>query len=423
MAFTFIHAADIHLDSPLHGLQRYDGAPVDAIRQSTREALKRLVDLAIARRVNFVVIAGDLYDGDWRDYKTGLFFVAQSQRLQEAGIPLFLIAGNHDAQNLMTKSLTLPKNTTLLSADRPQTVHLDDLGVAIHGQSFATRAVFDDLSTAYPPGVRGLFNIGVLHTCGATGGEGHEPYAPCTFDGLKSRQYQYWALGHVHQRAVLLEDPVVTFAGNIQGRHIRETGPKGCWLVTVDDHQRATLNFEPLDVLRWERTAIPIDAITHEDDLWPAVSQQLSQLEHAAEGLPLAVRIVLTGTSTLHDRLHARRDHIVNQIRSVGLQAGGGRIWIEKVSLHTQPPRRTEATPSVDDGPWDELTTVIAELRSNPDDFQTVSGDIVELCQRWADIDLAALGLDAVNVEQRTALLDEVEALLWSRLAPAEDDA
>ncbi len=422
MAFTFIHAADIHLDSPLHGLQRYDGAPVDAIRQSTREALKRLVDLALSRRVNFVVIAGDLYDGDWRDYNTGLFFVAQTQRLQDAGIPLYLIAGNHDAQNVMTKSLTLPANTTLLSAHRPQSVLLDDLGVAIHGQSFSTRAVFEDLSVGYPSGVRGLFNIGVLHTS-ATGSEGHEPYAPCTLDGLRSRQYQYWALGHVHQRMELCQDPWVTFSGNIQGRHIRETGPKGCWLVTVDDHQRATLEFEPLDVLRWERVTIPVEDIAHEEDLWPAVAQQLSRLEAAAGGLPLAVRVVLTGKTALHDRLHARRDFVVNQIRSVGLQAGGGRIWIEKVSLHTQPPRRSTATPLLDDGPWDELTSVFSELRANPDEFQSISKDIIELCQRLPDVNLATLGFDAANLDQRSGLLDEVEALLWNRLSPGEDDA
>ncbi len=422
MSFTFIHAADIHLDSPLHGLQRYEGAPVDAIRQATREALKRLVDLALSRRVNFVVIAGDLYDGDWRDYNTGLFFIAQTQRLSDAGIPLYLIAGNHDAQNLMTKSLTLPGNTTLLSADRPQTVLRDDLGVAIHGQSFSTRAVFDDLSAAYPQGVRGLFNIGVLHTS-ATGSDGHEPYAPCTIDGLRSRQYQYWALGHVHQRGLLCDDPWVTFSGNIQGRHIRETGPKGCWLVTVDDHYRATMAFEPLDVLRWERTAVSVDDVRHEDDVWPLVAQQLSQLEQTAGGLPLAVRIELTGQTSLHDRLHARREQVVNQIRSVGLQSGGGRIWIEKVSLHTAPPRRTAITPTLDDGPWDELAAVIAELRSNPEGLPAIAGDIVELCQRLPDVDVKALGLDSADTSQQAGLLDEVEALLWSRLAPTEEDA
>lgn len=422
MAFTFLHAADIHLDSPLHGLQRYDGAPVDAIRQSTREALKRLVDLALSRRVNFVVIAGDLYDGDWRDYNTGLFFVAQSQRLHDASIPLYLIAGNHDAQNVMTKSLMLPDNTTLLAANRPQSVLLDDLGVAIHGQSFSTRAVFEDLSAGYPAGVRGLFNIGILHTS-ATGSDGHEPYAPCTLEGLRSRQYQYWALGHVHQRLELCQDPWVTFSGNIQGRHIRETGPKGCWLVTVDDHQRATLEFEPLDVLRWDRLEIPVESIAHEDDLWPVVAQQLSHLETAAGGLPLAVRVVLTGKTALHDWLHARRDFVVNQIRSVGLQAGGGRIWIEKVSLHTAPPRQTAATPLLDDGPWDELTSVFAELRSNPGEFQSLSKDILELCQRIPDIDRATIGVDAMSSEQRSGLLDEVEALLWSRLSSGEDDA
>ncbi|HET6424622.1 MAG TPA: DNA repair exonuclease, partial [Planctomycetaceae bacterium] len=279
MSFRFLHAADIHLDSPLHGLQRYDGAPVDAIRQSARTALKRLVDLALAERVAFVLIAGDLYDGDWRDYNTGLFFIAQAQRLADAGIPLYLIAGNHDAQNVMTKALVLPQQTTFLAADRSETVYLEDLGVAIHGQSFATRAVTHDLSAAYPAGQRGLFNIGMLHT--SAGCEGHDNYAPCTLDGLRSRQYQYWALGHVHQRGILCEDPIVTFPGNIQGRHIKESGPKGCWLVTVDDRQAATVSFRPLDVLRWDRATVSIEDVRHEDDLWPLIASALEKHEQS----------------------------------------------------------------------------------------------------------------------------------------------
>jgi len=95
--FTFLHAADIHLDSPLLKLEHYDGAPVEDLRQATRRALENLVELAVVESVDFVLIAGDLYDGDWKDYNTGLYFVSQMTRLREAGIPVYIIAGNHDA--------------------------------------------------------------------------------------------------------------------------------------------------------------------------------------------------------------------------------------------------------------------------------------------------------------------------------------
>src|SRR5215510_7563591 len=130
----FIHAADVHLDSPLVGLEHYEGAPVQEIRQASRRALENLVELALAQQVDFVLIAGDLYDGNWPDHNTGLFFVRQLHRLQQAAIPLYLIQGNHDAQSKMTTTLQLPDNPdgshVQLSASAPQTVVLEQCDVA-----------------------------------------------------------------------------------------------------------------------------------------------------------------------------------------------------------------------------------------------------------------------------------------------------
>ena len=119
----------------------------------------------------------------------------------------------------------MPENVRFLSAKRPETVLIDDLGVAIHGQGFAQRAVREDLLPSYPPACKGLFNIGILHTA-ATGREGHEPYAPCNVEGLLAKEYDYWALGHVHRREILYENPWMVFPGNIQGRHVNESGPR-----------------------------------------------------------------------------------------------------------------------------------------------------------------------------------------------------
>jgi DNA repair exonuclease SbcCD nuclease subunit len=232
--FKFLHAADIHLDSPLKGLERYEGVPVEQIRHATRRALENLIQLALDERVQFVLIAGDLYDGDWRDYNTGLFFIKQMARLREADIKVVLIKGNHDAANRMTRTLDLPENVTVLKAAKPDSSELEDIGVVVHGQSFGTAAEERDLSKNYPHGRRGLFNIGLLHTC-LTGADGHEPYAPCTLEGLLSKEYDYWALGHVHKREIRHHNPYVVFPGNLQGRKIKEEGAKGCELVTVLD--------------------------------------------------------------------------------------------------------------------------------------------------------------------------------------------
>ena len=129
--FKFIHAADVHLDSPLRGLERYEGAPVQRIRDASRIALENLVTLAIDEKVAFVLIAGDLYDGDWREFRTGLHFVQQAIKLRDAGIEVLMIAGNHDAANRMTKSLSLPDNVTFFKSKAAHSVSLESIHVAI----------------------------------------------------------------------------------------------------------------------------------------------------------------------------------------------------------------------------------------------------------------------------------------------------
>ena len=222
----FLHAADLHLDSRLDGLQRYEGAPVERIRSACRRALENLVELAIGEEVAFVLLAGDIYDGDWSDYNTGLYFVRQMVRLNDAGIRIFMISGNHDAANRMTRALRLPPNVTMLGTEKPESHRLEDLGVAIHGQGFATGAVTEDLSKNYPPALGGYFNIGLLHTC-IEGAEGHDRYAPCTLGGLKNKGYDYWALGHIHKGSVLCKNPTLFIPGTSREGTSAKPAPRG----------------------------------------------------------------------------------------------------------------------------------------------------------------------------------------------------
>ena len=362
--FQFLHAADLHLDSPLHGLEQYEGAPVDAIRQATRRALENLVQLAIDEQVAFVVIAGDIYDGDWKDYNTGLFFTTQMSRLAEAGIRVYMISGNHDAQSIISRKLPLPENVRVFPTDRPDTTIDEATGAAIHGQGFATRAVLADLSANYPQAAGGRFNIGVLHTC-ATGIEGHDPYAPCTIDGLRDLGYDYWALGHIHIRQFLCEQsPVIAFSGNIQGRHIRETGPKGCWLVTVEGGQ-PTCEFRALDVFRWEH--LEIDGSEHEtaDDVSACIIERVRRELDDADGRPLAVRITLYGSCAAHEELLSRQDHFEQEIRARIIDEARQRVWIEKLRVATEPIREEE--PTIGEGPLAELRNLVAHVDDDPE--------------------------------------------------------
>lgn len=335
MSFSFIHAADIHLDSPLTGLEQYEGAPVDKIRSATRDAFKNLVDTAIDRHVSFIIIAGDLYDGDWKDYNTGLFFASQMVRLQKENINVFLIKGNHDAASLITKELKLPENVIAFSSQQAETHVIDELGVAIHGQSFVSRSVEENLAKGYPKRIEGLMNIGILHTS-ATGREGHENYAPCSIDDMVGKGYDYWALGHIHLREMLHEkDPVILFSGNIQGRHIRESGDKGCTLVTVEDGAIASLKHLSLDVLRWELCEVDAKGSENLDELIDEARTALQKKVQEVEGRFLAVRFQINGETLVHQELIVNKDQFINNLRSIALEVGLGDIWIEKVKIVT----------------------------------------------------------------------------------------
>ena len=194
----FIHAADIHLDSPMRQLESYEGAPAEEIRSSTRRALTNLIDLAMEEQVDFLLIAGDLYDGDWPDSNTGLRFASEVARLTAAGIPLYFISGNHDAASRLTKALPLkpnPDGTAMhMPSSKVASVRLETLGVVIHGRGFRKQAETNNLAESYPRAFRDLINIGVLHTS-LDGAVGHAPYAPCTPQQLADKEYDYWALG------------------------------------------------------------------------------------------------------------------------------------------------------------------------------------------------------------------------------------
>ena len=415
----FIHAADIHLDSPLKGLEQYEGAPVDEIRGATRRALEKLVDLAMDENVDFVLIAGDLYDGDWRDHNTGLFMVKQMSRLREAGIPVFTIRGNHDAENRMTKSLRMPENVFSFSMSKPQTHTLDDLGVAIHGQSFATAAVTENLAAAYPSGDKTLFNIGLLHTS-LDGREGHANYAPCSMDDLKSRGYQYWALGHVHTREDTAQlDPPIIFPGNLQGRHIRETGAKGCEIVEVDNAGNVSIEFRALDVMRWEHLRLDCAAAQSPDDVLDLFSNQLQASLDANEGLPLATRVTLTGATSTHAKLLANTQAMTNEFRAAAIDVSGGRTWIEQVKFRTTPSGSLNDLAS--DGPVAELVQYLRELQTDREQLMELSEELAPLLKKIPGE--LSQGDDPVSFDHWETLHDlivEVEPMLVERLLTQE---
>jgi exonuclease SbcD len=332
----FIHAADLHIDSPLRGLDRYEGAPVERLRSATRGALERLVDRAVAEQVDFVLLAGDIYDRDWQDFHTGLFFREQMVRLERARIRVLIVQGNHDAQGVISRQLVLPSNVTVFSSRVAETVRMDHLSVAIHGRSFPDRAVDEDLVPSYPDPVPGYFNIGMLHT--SLGGRpGHDNYAPTDVGTLIARGYDYWALGHVHARELVCESPRIVFPGNLQGRHANETGPKGCELITVEAG-RIAAEFAPLDLVRWSQLTVNLDRVDHLDALSRAFHDALEPLLVGAADRLHAVRVTLTGSTGLHGIEASRPGTLDAAIRATAQDTAQAEVWIERVRLELAAP-------------------------------------------------------------------------------------
>jgi exonuclease SbcD len=335
--FQFIHAADLHLDSPLHGLEAHQGAPVELLRGATRRALENLVTLAIENRVRFVVIAGDVYDGDWKDYNTGLFFRSQMVRLLKSNIPVFLLAGNHDAASVISKKLTLPENVYVFSTRTAESKQVTPWPIFLHGRGFPNRAVPENFAQDYPAAVPNALNIGVLHTS-LTGRTGHDTYAPCSESDLKAKGYQYWALGHVHEPEVVSKDPWIVFAGNSQGRHIRELGTRGCRLVTVNEElEIESVDSCNLDVVRWAVLEVNLAGIDTEPEALTLIDNTLrgaaSQDYH---GL-LAARLKLTGSTRLHGSLHRDEERWRAEILGRAHELHSDSLWIERIVIETSP--------------------------------------------------------------------------------------
>ncbi|MBB6146966.1 DNA repair exonuclease SbcCD nuclease subunit [Silvibacterium bohemicum] len=350
--FRFIHAADIHLDSPLRGLSRYEGLPIEEIREASRSAFDKLIRFACSEKVDFVVIAGDLYDSDWKDMGTGLYFAKAMGRLGAAGIPVFLIRGNHDAVSVLTRSLPLPENVHVFSDRIAETKELDTLRVALHGRSFGSRREVDDITPSYPEPISGFFNIGILHTS-LNGYAEHETYAPCNIAALEAKGYDYWALGHVHEHAILNTSPYVVFSGVLQGRHIREHGPKGAVLVEVEDGAVKRAEHIPLDVFRWATVAVDCTEVDQIEDLQGLIRRELrSHLDMLGTDPPVVIQLVLKGSTPLHARIMESSAQIRDDVRAIAVELSTD-LWLEKLRIQVEAPK--ESAPNLQVGGLEEL--------------------------------------------------------------------
>ena len=396
--FKFMHAADLHLGSPFHGLALRDPSVGHRFAEASRRAFSALVTRSIAEEVAFIVIAGDVYDGDWRDNTIGLFFNRELARLDRAGIEIFLLKGNHDAESVITRNITLPATVKHFATDRPTSFQIERLKVALHGQGFARRAVTDNLVMNYPGRVSGWFNIGVLHTA-LTGRPPHDNYAPCTPGHLRARGYDYWALGHIHEFEVVGTRPHIVFPGNLQGRHIRERGEKGAVLVSVLDGEVTGIERVIVDRARWEEVTVDLRGVESEAGALKRIEERLRPLDTAAADRLVALRVVLGGDTQIHRRLVARREQFADEVQAACHRVHAD-IWLASLDIRTRTPlaRRPaeRALASLD------LATLLAEIEG----AETFRADAMEL------LGAIRLRIPGTIPEEEQGLAAELPALI-----------
>lgn len=413
-----LHCADLHIDSPLTGLSKYEGFPADEVRGATRRAVQNLVDYALnpANRIDVVTVGGDIFDGTWPDADTGLWWNLRLGELADAGIEVFVVHGNHDAASKITTRITAPDGVYVFGHDGPSFATSKKVNLVVHGQSYRTPAETDDLGLGLLDPKPGAFNMGLLHTS-LDGRPGHAPYAPTTPVKLAAKRYQLWGLGHIHLRDDQIEagGTRFIFPGNTQGRHAKETGPKGAVVVTVDGTAISDVEFVQFDVVRWTVAQVDINGMTDVDQISASVQEQVRE---AATGVDtVAVRVEVVGSGPLHSELAESPAQLEIQLRGDLGVVSDIRVGLEQVKVRTTAPvRRTAETSRAEE----ELLDYVERAMSDPDMLRDLAGELTSAAQKVLPLKPRLEERDWTaridSIEAVRAQLEQVLALLTSRI-------
>jgi DNA repair protein SbcD/Mre11 len=368
-SFTFVHAADLHLDSPFRGVSILDPSIVNTLRDSTFNAYRSLIDLCIERQAAFLLVAGDVYDAEDRSLRAQLRFRDGLVRLAEKGIRAFVVHGNHDHCGTAASAIRWPENVHIFDHHKMESRVVTVNGApaaVVYGLSHGRKSESENLAKRFRPSDMVLFGIGLLH-CNVGANTGHEPYAPCELSDLLDVRLDYWALGHVHERRSLCGAPHVLYPGNIQGRHFREAGERGCFLVTVEGTEVANVEFCPLDSVRWLEASVDIGGIATIDELDRSVMETIQGLVRKSEGRAIVCRLNVEGRGSLYQELRKSNNvaDLLDRVREA-FEGEDPFVWVHELIIDCRPEidveRRREAGDFLA-----QVLSVSAEIERSPE--------------------------------------------------------
>lgn len=410
----FMHAADLHLDAPFKGVDARDPRVREALAASTFEALDRVVDACLERKVHFLVLAGDVYNAAEPSLRAQFAFRSACEKLGDAGIRVFVARGNHDATTSGMR-LALPGNVHEFSVTEAERVVFesdDGAQCGVYGRSFRVSAEKSNLAASFRRDPADAFAVGVLHA-NVGGRQGHEPYAPCSLDDLRAAGMDYWALGHIHKPELLADSPMVAYAGCTQGLNPNESGLRGCRFVTLSS-DGVTAEFIPTASIVWEQAAVDAAELPDADAVLAALQRQVDQVRTSSGARPVILRLGVEGRSPAHAAL-ARSGALTDVAAELSALAMGGEpwVWVDRVKDQTRPALDLESIRDASD----------------------LAGDLVRLAEALAQ-DEGALGafvdataspvmarLDARDMPalDRATLIERARDLALDRLLAGEE--
>lgn len=419
--FSFVHCADLHLDSPFEGIHAAAPKIAAVLREATFQALDQIIDLARRERADFIIVAGDVHDGENRSLRAQLRFRDALRKAADAGIPCFIAHGNHDPLSGWEARLTMPAQARRFGGHSVECFPVRRNGATlahIYGISYPIREVKANLATGFKREPEAPFAIGVLH-CNVGGDPDYDNYAPCTTEDLAAAGLDYWALGHIHaQKIMRTQDPCIIYPGNPQGRSWREMGPRGCYLVRVDAARRISPTFVATDAVRWFRQDLDIGDLSTWDDLLDAMFRVREEVRAAAAGRAAILRLSLAGRGELHRELAGRIDlerDLAEPLRE-GEPERPDFVWVESIQNQTRPPLDLAQRRSVQDFVGDFLNAA-QSLRD-----QANSGALLrDVLKQRPEHRVIAAALEHLEDAELLSILDAAEILGVDHLLPEEE--